>query len=108
MSGTILISSGRGVPLSGWAFRYFIEAIRKQLLNIGGERFLREIFFGSDEAFSGFISVVEQDAEGFALFYRATHLASLEEPEDDKAGRAVWQNLLDILRSDPRWVAPTS
>lgn len=109
MAGTILISHGKdssrgsGLPLNGWAFRHFIEAIREQLKQSPGQQYIPEIYFGNDEAFSGFISVCELESEPFNLFYDATLAASIADSEADSSGREVWNALLKLLRDDPRW-----
>lgn len=103
MAGTILISKGKGLPLSGWAFRWYIEAIREQLKLGAGARYIPQIYFGNDESFSGFISLWELEGDAFNVFYDASLAASIADVEADASGREVWNNLLELLRGDPRW-----
>jgi|GEM_PF-2244749 len=106
MAGAILVSRGNGISMGGPAFRYMIEAIRAQMLASQGARYIPSIYFGHDESASDFISIVEQEANGFNWFYDAVLAASVASAGEGPEFFDLWNELLDLLRADPRWDGP--
>lgn len=105
MAGSILISEEKGgLSLSGPAFLFYVEAIRDQLMQGPGARYIQQIYFGHDESASNFICLWEQESAGFNLFYAATEAASHADDQSDESGHEIWQELLKMLRNDSRWI----
>ncbi|MFT3728246.1 MAG: hypothetical protein QM759_10525 [Terricaulis sp.] len=105
MAGGIDISKEAGVSIGGGAFRTIIEQIRSEIIRSGGEAHIRKIYHGNDEACLNFISVRDQDQEGFNLFYRAAVAASESAARTHPEDSNIWSELLTKLRADPRHAA---
>jgi hypothetical protein len=103
MAGAILVAENIGISLNSSAFDHIIEKIRP---NFGsGEDFFRdEIYSPVDDGGMSFISLREQNSDGFNAFVRAASIAYEREIGQQALSyyRHSWDELMTALRSDPR------
>jgi len=90
-----------GVSLNSLDFDYIIEKIRLK----NSENLVRdEIYSPVDDGGMSFISLKEQDSDGFNVFVRAALIAYESEISEHplSSHRSSWDELMTALRSDPR------
>jgi hypothetical protein len=104
MSGSILIRDKGSISLGSSIFDYLIEKIRASF-HKDEEKYKNEIYRPFDEGGMPFISVKDQNIEGFFAFCRATERAYGEASKERSfpTYETVWRNLLDLLKSDSRY-----
>lgn len=103
MAGAILVAGNTGVSLNSLDFDYIIEKIRPRFND--GENFIMEqIYSPVDEGGMSFISLKEQNDDGFNAFLRAASIAYEIELKEQplSAHRSSWDELIMVLRSDSR------
>lgn len=104
MAGTILVSEGKGISLSSVDFDVLVEKIRPCFREEEGA--IRDIIYEPvDEGGLAYISLKEQNTEGFNAFVRAAQSAYriVSEQFDAAQRSAMWDELLHALEADPRF-----
>lgn len=106
MAGSIFISKEIRLPLSTQQFDYLTERIRGAFY-IEDQSHLRSIYTPMDDEGTNFISAENEEKTGFKAFFkaiaRAKSNAQLE--ENYKIFGQLWDELLNKVRSDPRFSA---
>lgn len=103
MAGAILLGIGNGVSLKSVDFDYIVEKIRLNFRE--AESAIREeIYSPVDDGGLSFISLEEQDSDGFNAFVRAASSAYEQELKAQplSSHRFSWEELMKALESDPR------
>ena len=103
MAGAILISENNGVSLKSLDFDYIIEKIRPHF-GVDEDLVREEIYSPVDDGGMSFISLKEQNDDGFNAFFRAASIVYESELREQplSARRSSWDELMMALRSDPR------
>ena len=103
MAGAILLAENNGVSLNSLDFDHIIEKIRPNFRD--SEDLVRdEIYSPVDDGGMSFISLKEQNSDGFNAFVRAALIAYESEISEQplSSHRSSWDELMTALRSDPR------
>ena len=106
MAGSILISQNVRRPVSSRQFDYLVQYLRESFAH-GSEAVRDEVFRPCDEGGMDFISAKALTASDFAVFSAALDRAR------EAAGRQptfsahtqIWDDLREMVRSDPRYGA---
>lgn len=109
MAGFISIAEGKGVSIGTPGFNYVVERTRR-FFKPEDRAIQGEIYGPLDDEGMSLIAVDTQGVEGFNAFCRATELAYAEAASEDphNVPHSVWQELLQVLRRDPRWTDAVS
>ncbi len=112
MAGYIHITDDIGLSMSSISFNAIVEFPRK-FFDSNSKEVEVEIYEPIDEGGMNFISLAEQDIEGFMVFYQAINLAYEESRKLGYCGNLdkqffemvmnTWKELLDLLKADPRF-----
>jgi hypothetical protein len=104
MSGTILISEKKNLPLSTLTFDYLVERIRVAF-KVDYIKYREEIYSPLDDGGMTFISLKDQEVKAFRAFCNATERAYSEASNEEGFPRYedMWRTLLEMLKSDPRY-----
>jgi hypothetical protein len=104
MAGFISISENKGISMGTLGFNYITERIRHCFKQ--NETSIRDkIFTPLDHEGMSLIELDTQGIEGFNVFFRATESAyrKAKNEDPDNIPEATWQELIQNLKTDPRW-----
>lgn len=114
MSGYVHITHDTGLSMSTISFNAIVEFPRRYF-DSSLKELESQIYEPVDEGDMDFISLIEQDSEGFMAFYKALSTAYAESEKTGKCGNldsqffemvmVTWKQLLDLLESDSRFIS---
>jgi hypothetical protein len=114
MAGYVHITKDVGLSMSTISFNAIVEFPRKYF-DSDSKEFESEIYEPVDEGGMDFISLIEQEASGFMVFYKVVNAAYKESERLGRCGNLddqfygmvmnTWAELLELLRADSRYVS---
>ncbi len=105
MGGSVVVCEGGSATMSTLQFVAIAEAIRLQFSEDEVE-VMKEVFSPMDEGEMTFISAMELPQVEFAAFAAAVQKAhdAWQQGGQIMVGEDIWQELLDAISSDPRYL----